>query len=68
MSVEQRIEVLREARRDAGAALHLAKRKMKEGFERGRKKAHQFKVGDYINEPGKWLGLKLCILRVFCYS
>ena len=32
-SVEQWIEVLREARRDAGVALHLAKRKMKEGFK-----------------------------------
>ena len=47
-SIEQRIEVLREARRDAGAALHLAKRKMKEGFKRGRKKAHQFQVRDHV--------------------
>ena len=59
MSVEQRIEVLREVRRDAGAALHLAKRKMKEGFKRGRKKAHQFKVGDYVWLSAKDINLQL---------
>ena len=58
-NVEQRIEVLREARRDAGAALHLAKRKMKEGFERGRKKAHQFKVGDHVWLSAEDINLQL---------
>ena len=42
--VENRIDILRDVRRDAGAALHLTKRHMKEGFERGKKKAHQFAV------------------------
>ena len=46
--VERRIEILREVRRDAGSALHLAKRSQKEGFERGKRKAHRFKVGDYV--------------------
>jgi hypothetical protein len=39
-SVEQRIEVLREVRKDVGVALHLAKQRQKEGYETGKKKAH----------------------------
>src|ERR1041384_1885063 len=45
--VEQRLNILQEVRRDAGSALHLAKRHQKEGYKRGRKKGHQFRVGDY---------------------
>jgi len=57
--VEERLEILREVRRDAGLALHLAKRRMKEGYERGKKKRHNFKVSDYIWLSGKDFDLKL---------
>jgi hypothetical protein len=57
--VEKRIEVLREVRKDVGAALHLTKRKQKEGYERGKKKAHQFKVGDYVWLSGEDMNLQL---------
>ena len=57
--VEERLEILREVRRDAGSALHLAKRRMKEGYERGKRKAHQFKVGDYVWLSGEDINLKL---------
>ena len=32
---------------------------MKEGYERGKRKAHQFKVGDYIWLGGEDINLKL---------
>ena len=32
---------------------------MKEGYERGRQKAHQFKVGDYVWLSGEDIKLKL---------
>jgi hypothetical protein len=57
--VETRLEILREARRDAGAALHLGKRHQKEGYERGKKRAHRFKVGDYVWLSGEDIDLKL---------
>ena len=38
---------MREARQDAGAALHLGKKRQKEQYEQGKKKAHQFEVGGY---------------------
>ena len=34
--VDDRIQILREARQDAGAALHLGKKQQKEGYERGK--------------------------------
>ena len=57
--VEERLEILKEVRRDAGSALHLAKRQMKEGYEQGKRKGHNFKVGDYIWLSGEDIDLKL---------
>lgn len=59
LSVEKRIEVLREKRKDVGVALHLAKQKQKEGYEKGKKKAHQFVVGEYVWLSGEDIDLQL---------
>ena len=55
-SVEERLEVLREVRKDAGAALHLAKRRMAEGAEG---KLPKFTVGDLVWLSGEDIDLKL---------
>ena len=39
--------------------MHLTKRHMKEGFERGKKKAHQFTIGDFVWLDGSDFKLKL---------
>ena len=46
--VEERIEELKEARREVGAALFQSKKLMKEGFEKGKGKDPVFKEGDYV--------------------
>lgn len=58
-SVEKRIQTLKDVRQDVGAALHLTKRKMKEGLERGRRKAHNFNVGDLVWLSAEDIKLKL---------
>jgi hypothetical protein len=57
--VDDRIQILREARQDAGAALHLGKKQQKEGYERGKRKAHQFKVGDLVWLSAEDINLQL---------
>ena len=57
--VDDRIQIMREARQDAGAALHLGKQKQKEQYERGKKKAHQFKVGGYAWLSAEDINLQL---------
>lgn len=46
--LEQRLETLREVRREAEAALRMEKETMKEQFEQGKPKPHEFKVGDRV--------------------
>lgn len=58
-AVDDRIRILREARQDAGAALHLGKKQQKEGYERGKRKAHQFKVGDLVWLSAEDINLQL---------
>lgn len=58
-SVEKRIQMLKDVRQDVGAALHLTKRKMKEGLERGRRKAHNLKVRDLVWLSAEDIKLKL---------
>jgi hypothetical protein len=57
--VEEQLDILQEVRHDAGSALHLAKRQMKEGYEHGKRKGHSFKVGDYVWLSGEDIDLKL---------
>ncbi|KAF8823142.1 hypothetical protein HHX47_DHR12000006 [Lentinula edodes] len=58
-AVDDHIRILREARQDAGAALHLGKKQQKEGYERGKQKAHQFKVGDLVWLSAEDINLQL---------
>lgn len=46
--IEERIEELKEARREVGAALFWSKKLIKEGFEKGKGKDLVFKEGDYV--------------------
>ena len=57
--VDDQIQIMREARQDAGAALHLGKQKQKEQYKRGKKKAHQFKVGGYAWLSAEDINLQL---------
>ena len=47
-TLDQRLETLREVRREAEAALRMEKVAMKERFELGKPKPHVFKVGDRV--------------------
>ena len=47
-SLEARLDRMAKARDDAAAALRLTKEKMKEDYEKGKRKAHQFDVGDLV--------------------
>ena len=57
--VDDRIQILREVRRDVGAALHLGKKRQKDQYERGKKKAHQFQVGDRVWLSAEDINLQL---------
>ena len=57
--VDDWIQIMQEARQDAGAALHLGKQKQKEQYKRGKKKAHQFKVGGYAWLSAEDINLQL---------
>ncbi|ESK83986.1 hypothetical protein Moror_7489, partial [Moniliophthora roreri MCA 2997] len=52
-ALEAQLEGLRKIREEAEAALQIGKEKMKEAYEEGKKKAHEFKVGDKV-----WLSAK----------
>ena len=52
-ALDQRLEKLREARKDAEAALRLSKERMKADYERGKKRSHEFDIGDKV-----WLDAK----------
>lgn len=56
--LEERLDKLEKARSDAAAALQLSKEKMKEAYERGKKTAHVFKVGDMVRLAAKDIKLK----------
>lgn len=51
--LETRLDNLAKARQDAEAALRLSKERMKEQYERNKKAAHSFNVGDLV-----WLASK----------
>jgi len=51
--VNQRLDKPRQARKEAEEALKLGKERMKEDYEKGKKKAHKFEVGDLV-----WLDSK----------
>ncbi|EEB93840.1 hypothetical protein MPER_07457, partial [Moniliophthora perniciosa FA553] len=52
-ALEARLEGLKKIREEAEAALRMGKEKMKEAYEEGKRKAHEFKVGDKV-----WLSAK----------
>lgn len=52
-SLDARLSKLREARKEAEAALRMSKERMKQAYEDGKRKAHTFKVGDRV-----WLTAK----------
>lgn len=52
-SLEERLDNMAQARKDAEAALRLSKEHMKEQYETGKKSPHVFKVGDLV-----WLTAK----------
>jgi len=57
-SVNQRLDKLRQARKEAEDALKLGKEQMKEDYEKEKKKAHKFEVRDLV-----WLDskdIKIC--------
>ena len=58
-AVDNRIQILQEVRRDIEAGLHLGKRMQKEGYERGKQKAHQFEVGDRVWLSSEDINLQL---------
>ncbi|KAF8824214.1 hypothetical protein HHX47_DHR8000230 [Lentinula edodes] len=58
-AVDDCIRILREARQDAGAALHLGKKQQKEGYKHGKQKAHQFKDGDIVWLSAEDINLQL---------
>jgi len=52
-TVDQRLQKLHEARKEAESALRISKERMKEDYEKGKKKAHEFQEGDLV-----WLDSK----------
>uniref|UniRef100_A0A0W0F4X9 Putative reverse transcriptase-rnase h-integrase n=1 Tax=Moniliophthora roreri TaxID=221103 RepID=A0A0W0F4X9_MONRR len=52
-ALEACLEDLKKIREEAEAALRMGKEKMKEAYEEGKRKAHEFKVGDKV-----WLAAK----------
>ena len=52
-SLEEQLDRMKKARKDAEAALRLNKLRMKEAYERGKPKAHVFNIGDQV-----WLSSK----------
>ena len=47
-NVDDRIEKLKEVREDTRAALEQVKKGQKAAYERGKREAHKFKVGDFF--------------------
>src|SRR5215475_13803880 len=56
--VDNRLETLKEVWEDTRAALEQVKREQKEAYEKGKKEAHKFQVGDFV-----WLDTKNVALR-----
>lgn len=52
-SLDERLDRMAQARKDASAALRMTKAKMKEQYEKGKRTAHEFKVGEFV-----WLNAK----------
>ena len=52
-SLEERLDCMEKAQKDAEAALRLNKLRMKEAYERGKPQAHVFDIGDQV-----WLSSK----------
>ena len=52
--VDDWIQILWEVRQDVGAALHLGKKQQKDQYERGKKKAHQFQVGEVLTNSSEY--------------
>lgn len=56
--VDERIQILQEVRKDSHTALEAAKRAQKAAYEKGKKEAHKFKVGDLVWLDSKDVSLK----------
>src|SRR5215510_13211421 len=57
--IDNRLETLREVRKDTQAALEQVKREQKEAYEKGKKEAHEFEVGDFVWLDAKDVALKM---------
>jgi len=57
-AVDQRLQKLREARKEAESALRISKERMKEDYEKGKKKAHEFQEGDLVWLDSKAIKIK----------
>ncbi|ESK81003.1 pol-like protein [Moniliophthora roreri MCA 2997] len=53
LCMEARLDDLKKIREEAEAALQMGKEKIKEAYEKGKRKAHEFRVGDKV-----WLAEK----------
>jgi hypothetical protein len=59
LTVDERMELLQEVRRDVDAALHLEKKHRKERYESGKDKPHTFKKGDYVFLDARNINIKV---------
>ena len=46
--VDDRVEMLKEVRKETEAALEQVKREQKAAYEKGKREAHEFQVGDFV--------------------
>ena len=58
MDVDERVQLLKDIREDTRVALEAVKKEQKEAYERGKKGAHEFKVGDFVWLDAKDISLK----------
>ena len=56
--MDERIEMLKEVRKDTQMALEQVKKGQKEAYERGKGQAHSFEVGDFVWLDAKDISLK----------
>ena len=56
--VDDRIELLKELRKDTRVALEAVKKEQKAAYERGKNEAHSFEVGDFVWLDAKDINLK----------
>ena len=57
-SIDERIQHMEDVREDVEAALRVEKSHQKEAYERGKRSAHSFAVGDYVWLSSKNIALK----------